>query len=490
MFQNSLDKLHTKAFLKHKNYINGHWVQAHSGEVLDVLNPATNEFIGHVPNCTEIETKQAIEFAHSAFQTWSMTTAQERADLLHLMAFHAEHHIEDFATLLTLEQGKPLAEARKEIEIGIKYIKWFAEEARRINGQLIPSPAVNRKILATKEPVGVVGAITPWNFPFSMLARKIAPALAAGCTIVARPSELTPYCGLLWGVLAEEARLPAGVVNIITGHAEAIGQELTSNPLVRKISFTGSTKVGKLLYEQSAKTMKKISMELGGNAPFIVFEDADIDEAVSGGIAGKFRNSGQTCVCVNRFYIHDKIYDEYVQKFADKVKSMKIGSGLEEAVQITPLINESAIEKTERLIQDAVNKGGKIVLGGKRHKLGGNYFEPTIIIDANHNMDCSREELFSPVAVFYRFSSEEGVLYHANNTEFGLASYFYTNDLSRSFRVSRALQTGMVGINAGIITTEVAPFGGVKESGLGSEGGQAGIEEYLTTKYISIDGLK
>ena len=423
------------------------------------------------------------------FVNWSMTTAAERAELLQQMARLVREHLEDLAAMLTLEQGKPLAEARTEIKLGADYIQWFAEEARRINGEIIPSPWKDRQILVTREPVGVVGAISPWNFPFSMLARKVAPALAAGCTIVIKPAELTPYCGLLWGVLAEKAGIPAGVINVVTGNAAAIGSELTADPRVRKLTFTGSTGIGKLLYGQSAQTMKKLSLELGGNAPFIVFDDADIDAAIEGAVASKYRNSGQTCICTNRFYVQDGIYDEFARRFTERVRALKVGNGFEPDVQQGPLINQAAVEKAEAHIADAKARGARVLAGGQRSALGSNFFNPTVLADATDNMLIANEETFGPVAALFRFNTEQDAIAAANASELGLAAYFYTRDLSRVFRVSRALESGMVGINAGLVTTEVAPFGGVKDSGIGSEGSSHGIEEYLHLKYVSIGGL-
>jgi succinate-semialdehyde dehydrogenase/glutarate-semialdehyde dehydrogenase len=369
------------------------------------------------------------------------------------------------------------------------YILWYAEEARRVYGDVVPSPWADRRIMVTKEPVGVVAAITPWNFPSSMLARKIGPALASGCTVVVKPATQTPYSGLVWGVLCEEAGIPAGVVNILTGSASEIGGELTRNPQIAKLTFTGSTAVGKLLMKQTAGTVKKVSMELGGNAPFIVFDDADLDRAVAGAIAAKFRNSGQTCVCTNRFFVQSKIYARFIEKFTAAVEQLKIGNGLEDGTQQGPLIDMSAVEKVEEFIADAVKKGGRVVTGGQRHALGGTYFEPTVIADAKPRMRFTKEEIFGPVAPVYKFKSEEDVIEQANNTEYGLACYFYTQDLGRAFRVMEGLKYGLVGVNEGLISTVEAPFGGLKESGLGKEGGHQGIEDYLDTKYVCIGGL-
>jgi succinate-semialdehyde dehydrogenase/glutarate-semialdehyde dehydrogenase len=393
------------------------------------------------------------------------------------------------AELLTCEQGKPLAEAKGEVAMSAAYVLWFGEEARRVYGDVIPSPWPDRRILVTKEPVGVVAAITPWNFPSSMLSRKIGPALAAGCTAVIKPASQTPYSGLAWGALCEEVGIPKGVINIVTGSAGEIGEELTRNPLVRKISFTGSTEVGKILLKQAAGTVKKVSMELGGNAPFLVFDDADLDRAVAGAMAAKYRNAGQTCVCTNRFYVQAGSYDEFVDKLAAASKALKIGSGLDEGVQQGPLIDERAVEKVEAFVADAEAKGGRVVVGGKRHKLGGSFFEPTVVADATQEMRFAKEEIFGPVAPVFPFETEEEAIRLANDTEFGLACYFYTRDLGRAFRVSEGLKYGLVGVNEGIITTEVAPFGGMKESGLGREGSKYGIEDYLDVKYVCVGGL-
>ena len=391
--------------------------------------------------------------------------------------------------LLTIEQGKSLFEAKGEVGMSAAYVLWFAEEARRTYGDVVPSPWADRRIMVTKEPTGVVAAITPWNFPSSMLARKIAPALAAGCTVVVKPASQTPYSGLAWGALCEEAGFPKGVVNIVTGSAGAIGDELCLNPLVKKITFTGSTEVGKILIGKAASTVKKVSMELGGNAPFIVFDDADLDRAVEGAVLAKFRNSGQTCVCTNRFFAQAGIYDRFVEKFVEATRKLKVGSGLEEGTQQGPLIDEKAVEKVEEFVADAINKGAAVVSGGKRHELGGSFFEPTVIANATPDMMFMKEEIFGPVAPVFRFETEEEAIRLANDTEFGLACYFYSSDLGRVFRVSEGLKYGMVGVNEGLITTVEAPFGGVKESGLGREGGHQGIEDYLDTKYVCLGGL-
>lgn len=484
-----LERFKSAGWLNEANFIDGQWVEAVDGRTLAVRNPATGNEIGSIAWAGAIDTRRAIDAAHAAFADWSMTTAAERAELLQKMARIIRDNLDELASLLTLEQGKPLAEARVEMKLGADYVQWFAEEARRINGEIVPSPWKGRQIMVTREPVGVVGAISPWNFPFSMLSRKIAPALAAGCTVVVKPSEFTPYCGLLWGVLAEKAGVPAGVVNVVTGDAIEIGGELTADERVRKLTFTGSTRVGKLLYEQSAKTMKKISLELGGNAPFIVFDDADIDRVVDGALAAKYRNTGQTCICTNRFYVQDGVYDEFAKRLTERVRAMKVGNGFDAGVEQGPLINAAALQKVEAHVTDAHAKGGRILTGGKRHELGGTFFEPTVIADATPDMLIAHEETFGPVAALFRFKTEQEAIDAANSTEFGLASYFYSRDLARAFRVSRALQSGMVGVNEGLITTEVAPFGGVKDSGIGREGSIHGIDEYLNIKYVSLGGL-
>ncbi|MDP4023853.1 NAD-dependent succinate-semialdehyde dehydrogenase [Methylobacterium sp. NEAU 140] len=468
--------------------IGGDWTKAGSGSIA-VTNPATGAEIARVPNAGAEETRRAVAAAHAAYPGWRAKTANERAMLLRKLAAIITENQEDLAQILTAEQGKSLTEARGEVGMSAAYVLWFAEEARRVYGDTIPSPWADRKILVTKEPVGVVGAITPWNFPSSMLARKIAPALAAGCTVVAKPASQTPLSGLVWGVLCEMAGIPDGVVNVVTGSARAIGGELTSNPLVKKITFTGSTEVGKVLLEQAAGTVKKVSMELGGNAPFIVFDDADLDRAVAGAMLAKYRNSGQTCICTNRFLVQEGIYEAFAERMAEAAKGLKVGNGLEDGVMQGPLIDMAAVEKTEEHIRDAVAKGGRVIAGGGRHRLGGQFFEPTVITGATPEMAVAREETFGPLAPLFKFRDEAEAVRMANATEYGLACYVYTRDLGRTFRVSEALEYGMVGVNEGIITTEVAPFGGVKESGLGREGSYQGIEDYLNTKYLCIGGL-
>jgi succinate-semialdehyde dehydrogenase/glutarate-semialdehyde dehydrogenase len=481
--------LHKLEFKREANLIGGEWVAADSRQVIEVNDPATGEVIGTVPKSGRAETRRAIDAAAAAFPGWSAKTAAERAEALRKLAGLIEQNKEELAMLLTVEQGKPLAESRGEVGMSAAYVLWFAEEARRIYGDTIPSPWPDRRILTIKQPVGVVAAITPWNFPSSMIARKLGPALATGCTMVIKPASQTPYSGLAWGVLCEKAGIPAGVVNILTGAASEIGAEMTSNPLVRKVTFTGSTEVGKKLVEQAARTLKRVSMELGGNAPFLVFDDADLDKAVEGAIASKYRNAGQTCVCTNRFIVQDGIYDAFAERLAKASAALKIGNGFDQGVQAGPLIDDKAVEKVEAHIADAVAKGGSVLTGGKRSKLGGTFFEPTVIAGVTPQMKVAREETFGPVAPLFRFAREEEAIGLANDTEFGLACFFYTRDLGRAFRVSEKLQYGQVGVNAGVITTEVAPFGGVKESGLGREGSKYGWEDYVDVKYVCVAGV-
>ena len=479
----------TSHFMRQANLIDGEWVQADSGATIDVTNPATGLKIGAVPKSGKAETRRAIEAADKAFKSFRKTSALERSKLLRKLHDAIMDNQDALAELLTMEQGKSLTEAKGEVGASAAYVLWFAEEARRTYGDVVPSPWADRRILVTREPVGVIAAITPWNFPSSMLARKIGPAIAAGCTAVVKPASQTPYSGLAWGALAEEAGIPKGVVNIVTGSAGEIGDEICANPLVKKITFTGSTEVGKILIEKSASTVKKVSMELGGNAPFLVFDDADIDRAVEGAMVAKDRNSGQTCVCTNRFFVQAGVYDAFVEKLSAASKKLKVGPGLEDGTQQGPLIDDKAVEKVEELIADATEKGGKVTTGGKRHELGGSFFQPTVIAEATPKMRFMKEEIFGPVAPVFRFESEEEAVALANDTEYGLACYFYTGDLGRAFRVMEGLKYGMVGVNEGLITTPEAPFGGVKESGLGREGGHQGIEDYLDTKYVCIGGL-
>ncbi len=481
-----MQHLQNRTLFKESNFINGQWQPADSGKAFPVVNPFDGIVLGHVPDCSSAETKRAIEAAHNALPDWRARSAKERSDLLLVWAHLIEQNKEDLAEIMTLEQGKPLLEARGEIDYATAFIKWFAEEGRRVYGDVIPSNKRNQRLIVIKQAIGVVAAITPWNFPAAMITRKIAPALAVGCTTVIKPAEDTPFSALALAVLAEKAGIPAGVINIITGNPEIIGMELTSNPLVRKLSFTGSTAVGKLLMAQCASTIKKISLELGGNAPFIIFDDADIDAAVQGTIASKFRNTGQTCVCANRIFVHDAIYTEYTKKLIHAVAALKVGNGLEKGVQQGPLINEDALAKVKEHIADALEKGGQLVQGGKPHPLGGLFFEPTVLTEANISMRLAQEETFGPVASLFRFHTEEEVIKLANDTSYGLASYFYSNNIERVWRVAEALEYGMVGINTGILSTEVAPFGGVKESGIGREGSKYGIDDYLEIKYLCI----
>jgi succinate-semialdehyde dehydrogenase/glutarate-semialdehyde dehydrogenase len=476
-------------FIRAQNYIDGRWVDATGGATIDVTNPADGSLITSVPSLGADQTRQAIAAAKTALPAWRSLVAEERARYLRRFHDAILDNQRALAELLTREQGKPLKEAMGEVGMSAAYILWFAEEARRVYGDIIPSPWAGRQILVTKEPVGVVGAITPWNFPSSMLARKIGPALAAGCTVVAKPAAQTPLSSLAFGVLADEIGLPAGVLNILTGDAKAIGGELTSSPDVAKISFTGSTAVGKLLLRQGADTVKTMSMELGGNAPFIVLDDADLDRAVAGAIAAKFRNAGQTCVCTNRFYVQDGIYDAFMDKFAAATAALRIGDGLDEGTEIGPLVDDAAVAKVEALLADATEQGAKITLGGKRHGSTGHYFEPTILSGALPGMRLAQEEIFGPVAPIFRFATEDEAIALANDTDYGLAGYFYTKDLARAFRVANRLEVGIVGINEGLVTTEVAPFGGVKQSGLGREGSKYGIEDYMHIKYICVGGL-
>ncbi len=480
---------HRFTLLRDKMLIGGAWVDADGGETIAVNNPATGEIIGTIPKAGAAETRRAIEAAAAAFKTWRATTAAERAGKLHKLADLITQNADELALILTTEQGKPLAEAKGEVGASAAYVRWFAEEARRLYGDVIPSPWPNRRILVTKEPVGVCAAVTPWNFPSSMLSRKIGAALAAGCTVVCKPSELTPYSGLAWGVLAEMAGIPAGVVNIVVGDAPAIGGEMTSNPAVKKVTFTGSTPVGKLLMKQSADTMKKVSLELGGNAPFLVFDDADLDLAVEQAIASKYRNVGQTCVCANRFYVQAGIYDAFAAKFAEASKTLKVGNGVDAGVVAGPLIDTRALAKVERLLKDALDKGATVLTGGKQPALGGTFFEPTVLANATQDMAFARDEIFGPLAPLFKFETEEEAISYANDTEYGLACYFFTKDLGRAFRVSEQLQYGQVGVNAGVITTEVAPFGGVKESGVGREGSKYGCDDYLNIKYVCMGGM-
>jgi succinate-semialdehyde dehydrogenase/glutarate-semialdehyde dehydrogenase len=471
------------AFQRGENLIGGAWVGADDGGTIPVDNPATGEIIGTVPKCGAAETRRAIEAASTAFGDWRRTTAAVRAEMMRKLAAAIDRHREDLAVLLTTEQGKALAEARGEVAMSAAYVLWFAEEARRVYGDVVPSPWPDRRILVTKEPLGVVAAITPWNFPSLMLSRKIGAALAAGCTVVAKPASQTPYSAIAWGMMAEEAGIPPGVINIVTGSARAIGGEMTSNPAVRKVTFTGSTEVGKELMAACSRTMKKITLELGGNAPFIVFDDADVEAAVEGAIASKFRNAGQTCVCANRLLVQDGIHDAFVTRLGERLAELKVGNGLEPGVTTGPLIDEAACAKVEAHIADAVGKGARVVAGGRRHAFGRSFFEPTLVTGVTPAMAVAREETFGPLAPVFRFRTEAEAIAMANDTVFGLAAYAYTRDVGRAFRVMEALDYGQVGINSGVITSEVAPFGGVKESGMGREGSKYGVEDYVNVKY-------
>jgi succinate-semialdehyde dehydrogenase/glutarate-semialdehyde dehydrogenase len=467
-------------------FIDGQWVAASSGRTIDVDNPATGEILGTVPNAGRDETRAAIAAADAALASWRAHPGKERAVILRRWFELIMQNQDDLATLMTLEQGKPLTESRGEVAYGAGFIEWFSEEARRTYGDVIPSHARDKRIIVLKEPIGVVGCITPWNFPIAMITRKVGPALAAGCTTVVKPASQTPFCALALAELASRAGVPRGVLNVVTGSAREIGAELTSNPVVRKISFTGSTEVGKVLMAQSASTIKKLSLELGGNAPFIVFDDADLDAAVEGAIVSKYRNTGQTCVCANRLLVQASVYDAFAGKLADAVGRLKVGPGLEPGVTQGPLIDEAAVAKVEAHIADAVSKGATIVVGGRRTGAGGRFFEPTVLSGATERMALAREETFGPVAPLFRFDTEADAIRLANATEFGLAAYFYGRDIGRIWRVAEALEYGIVGVNTGLISTEVAPFGGVKESGIGREGSKYGIEEYLTIKYVCV----
>jgi succinate-semialdehyde dehydrogenase/glutarate-semialdehyde dehydrogenase len=467
-------------------YIGGAWVAADSGATIVVTNPATGATLGTVPDCGEAETRRAIEAANAAWPAWRARTAKERAAVLRHWYELIMANQEELARLLTMEQGKSLTESRGEIAYGASFIEWFAEEGKRIYGDVIPGHTADKRIVVLKQPIGVAAAITPWNFPNAMITRKAGPALAAGCPMVLKPATQTPFSALALAALAEQAGIPQGVFNVVTGSASKIGGEMTANPIVRKLSFTGSTEIGRLLMRQSADSIKKLSLELGGNAPFIVFDDADIDAAVAGAMASKYRNSGQTCVCTNRIYAQSAIYDEFVGKLARAAAKLKVGSGLDAGTEQGPLIDVKAVEKTEEHIADALARGGTLLTGGRRHALGGTFFEPTVIAGVTQDMLVAREETFGPLAPVIRFETEAEAIAMANDTEFGLAAYFYATNLSRVWRVAEAIESGMVAINTGILSTEVAPFGGVKQSGLGREGSRYGIEDYVEMKYLCI----
>ncbi|WP_017451216.1 NADP-dependent succinate-semialdehyde dehydrogenase [Herbaspirillum rubrisubalbicans] len=484
-----LQQLKDPSLLRQQAYLNGAWCDADSGAKLEVHNPANGQLLGHVPLMGATETRRAIEAANAAWPAWKKKTAKERSALLRRWYELMLANADDLALIMTAEQGKPLAEARGEIGYAASFIEWFAEEGKRTYGDTIPSPSPTNRIVVIKEAIGVCAAITPWNFPAAMITRKAGPALAAGCPMVLKPAEATPFSALALAVLAERAGIPAGVFSVVTGTPKEIGGEMTSNPIVRKISFTGSTGVGKLLMQQSASSIKKLSLELGGNAPFIVFDDADLDAAVEGAIASKYRNAGQTCVCANRIYVQDGVYDAFAAKLVEAVKKLKVGDGMENGVTQGPLINEQAVKKVEQHVADALSKGARVLLGGKRHALGHGFFEPTVLADVTPAMQVAREETFGPMAPLFRFKTDDEALALANDTEFGLASYFYSRDIGRIWRVAEGLESGMVGINTGLISNEVAPFGGVKQSGLGREGSHYGIDDYLVVKYLCMGGI-
>lgn len=481
--------LKDSSLFKQLAYIDGQWVGADSGATFDVTNPATGELIARVPQMGEAEAERAVIAAHKAFKQWKRKTAKERSELLQAWYSLMQDNLDDLALILTAEQGKLLAEARGELANGTSFVQWFAEEAKRVYGDTVPQPSADKRILVTKEPIGVTAAITPWNFPHAMITRKVAPALAAGCAMVLRPASQTPLSALALAALAERAGIPAGVFSVVTGSATQIGGVLTRHPLVRKFSFTGSTPVGRLLIGQCADTVKKVSMELGGNAPFIVFDDADLDEAVEGAMLSKFRNAGQTCVCANRIYVQDSVYDQFAEKLAAAAQKLVLGNGMEQGVTQGPMIDEAAVRKVEEHIGDALEKGARLVTGGQRAALGGSFFEPTVLTGVTAAMKVAQEETFGPLAPLFRFSTEEEVIERANDTEFGLASYFYTRDIGRVMRVSEELEYGMVGVNTAAIANEMAPFGGVKQSGLGREGSRYGIEDYLEIKYVCLGGV-
>ncbi|EXD65925.1 succinate-semialdehyde dehydrogenase [NADP+] GabD [Acinetobacter baumannii 58452] len=481
-----MSSLQSTELFQQQAYINGQWLAAQSNATVPVSNPATGEEIGTIPNMGAAEATQAIEAAYTALQSWKALTAQNRADIL--LAWHklVLDYTDELALIMTIEQGKPLAEAKGEVRYAASFIQWFAEEGKRIYGDVIPTVNNQQRFIISKEPVGVVAAITPWNFPIAMITSKAAPALAAGCTVVIKPANETPYCALAIAKLAEKAGIPAGVINVVTGKSQEIGSVFTSHEKVKKLTFTGSTPVGRLLMQQCSSTIKKLALELGGNAPLIVFDDADLDKAVQGAIFAKFRNAGQTCVCANRIYVHDNIYQAFAEKFVQEVQKFKVGNGLEDGVQIGPLINEKAVLKAQQLIDDAVSKGAKIACGGKQHALGQTFYEPSVLTNVDRTMEIVQEEIFGPVAPLIRFTDEADVVAQANDTIFGLAAYVYSENISRLWRVSEQLEYGMVGMNATAISNEVVPFGGVKQSGVGREGSKYGLEEFMTIKYMCL----
>jgi succinate-semialdehyde dehydrogenase/glutarate-semialdehyde dehydrogenase len=487
--QSFVAQLKDPKLLRQQGYIDGQWLSADSGQTISVSNPATGGAIGTIPRMGVAETRRAIDAANRALPAWRSKLAKERSAILRKWFELMLANQDDLGLIMTTEQGKPLAEAKGEIAYAASFIEWFAEEGKRVYGDVIPTVWPDRRLVVIKQPVGVCGAITPWNFPAAMITRKVGPALAAGCTIVVKPATQTPYSAFALAELAERAGLPKGVLNILTGSAKEIGGELTANPTVRKLTFTGSTEVGRVLMAQSAETIKKVSLELGGNAPFLVFDDADLDAAVEGAMISKYRNAGQTCVCANRILVQDKVYDAFAEKLAAKVRALKVGPGTEAGVNIGPLIDENAVAKVEEHVGDALAKGAKVIVGGKKHALGGLFYEPTVLTGVTTSMKVTKEETFGPVAPLFRFKTEEEGVAMANDTEFGLASYFYARDIGRIWRVGEGIESGMVGVNTGLISNEVAPFGGVKQSGIGREGSKYGIEEFLEVKYLCMGGI-
>ncbi|GLQ29540.1 NAD-dependent succinate-semialdehyde dehydrogenase [Litoribrevibacter albus] len=479
-----------ESLLKEHCYIDGHWADAISERRYPVVNPANGDVLAEVPDCSAQDTEQAVEKAHQAFLTWSNTTSKHRSQILRKWFDLIIEHQQAIAELMTQECGKPLFESLGEVNYGASFVEWFSEEAKRAYGDIIPAPFADRKILVQKQPVGVCSAITPWNFPLAMITRKCAPAIASGCTVVVKPAEATPLTALALAELAERAGLPSGVFNVVTAsHGKDVGEVLSTHPLIRKISFTGSTGVGKLLLKQSAESVKRVSMELGGNAPFIVFDDADMDKAIEGAMVSKYRNTGQTCVCANRFIVHEDVYETFTQRLAERSAALVVGNGMDEGVQQGPLINMAAVEKVDSLVKDAVSKGGKVLTGGQPHELGGTFYQPTVLTQLSRDMKIAQEEIFGPVCPVFKFRTEEEAIEIANDTPYGLAAYFYSNDQSRVWRVASKLDYGMIGINEGIISTELAPFGGMKESGMGREGSKYGLDEYLEVKYLCMGGL-
>lgn len=484
------DMLKDPSLFRQQCYINGEWCDADTGDTVDVINPASGEVLGTVPKMGTVETRRAIESADLAWLQWRDKTASERSSFIMKWRDLLMQNQDDLALIMTAEQGKPLSESRGEIAYSASFLEWFAEEGKRIYGDLIPQTNNDQRLIVVKQSIGVCAAITPWNFPSAMIARKVGPALAVGATMVSKPATATPFSALALAELSDRAGIPAGVFNVLAGSTKDIGAELTSNPLVRKLTFTGSTEIGKQLMRECAGTMKRVSMELGGNAPFIVFDDADIDAAVQGALISKYRNTGQTCVCTNRFLIQAGVYDEFAEKLASEVQKMRVGDGLKEETEQGPLIDQASLEKVEEHVLDAINKGGTVLVGGKRHDLGGTFYEPTVIRDANPSMLVAKEETFGPLAPLFRFDSEEQAISMANDTEFGLAAYFYTRDLGRVWRVGESLEYGMVGVNTGLVSNAVAPFGGIKESGNGREGSKYGVDDYLEIKYLCVAGVQ